>query len=189
MKRIVLLLVVSLMVLGVAAGPALAWYAPHPRTAYIETIFAPGWDEWAGLADPLNVIHHNGPIPHNWNVVVAVTWEDNQMGAKLAPAVFINTFSLHAVGGGWSKTVVNPARAARYWSPAYACDPVQLPGAYAADWVVPLGKLPKGKYAGWGRIRTLASYPTWMDDNGNLLSDPVWADKLDLKVAHTFTVK
>lgn len=189
MKRLVLLLALSLLALGVAAAPALAWYDVHPRTAYVTTVFAPGWDEWAGPSDPLNTIHHNGPIPHGWNVVVAVTSVDGEMGAKLAPAVIINTFSLRKVGGGWSRAVTNPVRAAKYWSPVYAWDPVGAPGLYGEDWFVPLGKLAKGKYQGWGRLQTLAAYPTWTDENGNLVTDPVWMPKENIKVKHTLTVK
>jgi hypothetical protein len=189
MKRLLLLLVLSLVILGVAAGPALAWYDMHPRTAYITTVMGPGWDEWAGPSDPLNAIHHNGAIPRSWNVVVGVTWADSEMGARLAPALFINSFSLHKIGGGWSRKTTDPMRLAKYWSPSYAWDPVGSPGVYADDWYVPLGKLAKGTYKGWGRMQTLAAYPTWMDDQGNLLTGPVWQDKMDVRLPHTFTVK
>jgi hypothetical protein len=54
---------------------------------------------------------------------------------------------------------------------------------------VSLGKLPKGKYTGWGRLQTLASYPTWVDADGKVVTTPIWAPKEDTKVKHTFTVK
>jgi hypothetical protein len=189
MKRLLLLSALSLLALGVAAGPALAWYHMEPKTAYITTFQAKGWDEWAGPTDPLNGIHHDGAVPHGWKVALGWTWLDSQTGARLAPAEFLNTFSFAKKGGSWSKEIGDPAKAARFWSPLYEWDAATMPGVYGEDWYVSFGKLAKGTYTGWSKTITLAPYPTWVDDNGKILSEPVWVPKETTRVAHTFTVK
>jgi len=188
MKRVVLLLVLSLVILGVVAGPALAWYDIKPHTAYVTTYQIKGWDEWTGPG-PFDTTHHEGAIPHGYKVVLGVTWLDSQLGAKLAPVEFLHTFALHKVNGAWSVRALDPTRTVRYWSPVYEWDAVGSPGVWGDDWWVPLGKLAKGTYAGWVREQVLSSYPTWVDENGAIVTEPIWLPKYDTKWSHTFTVK
>ena len=63
------------------------------------------------------------------------------------------------------------------------------PGAWADDWWVPLGKLAKGTYSGWVREQVVSDYPTWMDESGAIVTDPIWLPKYNTRWAHTFTVK
>jgi hypothetical protein len=187
MKRLVLLLALSLLILGAVAGPAVAWYDVKPHTAYVTTYQAKGWDEWTGPG-PFDTTHHKGAIPHGYKVVLGMTWIDSELGAKLAPVEFLHTFALIKVGGAWSRGVLDPGKTVRYWSPAYEWDAAAEPGLWAEDWWVPLGKLAKGTYTGWARERVLSSYPTWTDESG-LVTDPIWLDKFDTTWKHTFTVK
>ena len=84
---------------------------------------------------------------------------------------------------------LDPARTVRYWSPPYEWDAAQMPGVWARDWWLPLGKLGKGTYTGWVRERVIAKFPTWLDENGNIQADPVWQPKFDMKFRQSFTVK
>jgi hypothetical protein len=188
MKRLLLLSVFVVVVLGVAAAPALAWYNPKLNTAYVTT-FTSGWDQWNGPSDPLNATHHTGAIPHGWSVVLGMTWGDSETGAKLAPIEFLHTFSLHKVNGTWSRKITDPVRTVRFWSPAYEWDSVGSPGIWASDWWVPLGKLAKGTYKGWAREQVLSTFPTWTDDTGALVTDPIWLPAYNTKWSHTFRVK
>jgi hypothetical protein len=187
MKRLLLLLALVVLALGVTAAPALAWSHIHIHTAYISA-YAAGWDEWNGPTDPLGLTHHTGAIPHTWPVVLGLTWLDSQTGARLAPVEMLHTFSLHKVNGTWSKKVLNPVRAVRFWDSVYEWDAVRYPGVWAVDWWVPLGKLTKGTYKGWVREQVLSSYPTWLGDSG-LVTDPIWSPAYNTKWSHTFKVK
>jgi hypothetical protein len=187
MKRSLLLLVLVLLVLGVAAAPALAWNNVQPNTAYITT-FSGGWDSWNGPADPYGTTHHTEAIPHSYKIVVGLTWQDSQTGARLAPVALLHTFAFHKVNGTWSKTVTDPLRAVRYWDDAYVWDSVKYPGVWAIDWWVPLGKLAPGTYKGWVREQAISEYPTWTNDTG-LVTDPNWIAPYSVKYKHTYTVK
>jgi hypothetical protein len=187
MKRLLLLLVLSLMILGVAAGPALAWYDIKPHTAYVTTYQVKGWDEWTGPG-PFDTTFHKGAIPYGYKVVLGVTWMDSELGAKLAPVEFLHTFALRRVGDTWSRSALDPGRTTKYWSPAYEWDSVGEPGVWGEDWWVPLGKLARGTYTGWARERVMGPYPTWLGDTG-LVTTPIWQPKFDTTWKHTFTVK
>lgn len=189
MRRLLLLLVVTMLALGVVAGPAAAWYAPKAHTAYVSPFDKSGWAEWAGPSDPLNAIPRTGRIPHGWNVVISLTWMDSETGAKLAPIVFDHTFKFSNASGTWSKKALSPWRTVRFWSPAYAWDSVGSPGFFASDWWVPLGKLARGTYKGWVRETVVSAYPTWVDDQGALVADPIWSPGYSVKWARSFKVK
>jgi hypothetical protein len=189
MKRLLLMLVLVLLLMVLVVAPALAWYAPKPHTAYVSPFDKTGWAEWAGPSDPLNVIAHTGAIPHGWEVVVSLTWLDSQTGARLAPIVLQHTFSFSKVNGAWSKKALSPQRAVRFWSPAYEWDAVGAPGLYGSDWWVPLGKLAKGTYKGWFKEQIVSEYPTWVDENGTILTDPIWNPASSARLQRTFTVK
>jgi hypothetical protein len=188
MKRLLLLLALVLLTLGVVAAPALAWDHIQLNTAYI-TSFRSGWDSWNGPSDPFGTTHHTGAIPHSWKVVVGLTWMDSQTGAKPAPVEMLHTFAFHKVNGTWSRAVTDPLRAVKYWDAAYEWDSVTYPGVWAIDWWVPLGKLAPGTYKGWVRQQVISQIPTWMDNNGAIVTDPIWVKAYSVKYAHTYTVK
>jgi hypothetical protein len=188
MKRLLILLVLVLLALGVIAAPASAWSHIQPHTAYI-TPFSAGWDSWNGPSDPLGLTHHTGAIPHDWKIVVGLTWMDNQTGARLAPVELLHTFSFHKVNGTWSKSVTDPVRAVRFWDKAYEWDAVGSPGVWAIDWWVPLHKLAPGTYKGWVRERAISEYPTWMNDSGAIVTAPIWLPAFNTKWTRTYTVK
>ena len=52
-----------------------------------------------------------------------------------------------------------------------------------------MGKLGKGTYAGWVRERVVAEFPSWLDENGNVQTDPVWQPKFDMKWRQSFKIK
>jgi hypothetical protein len=187
-KRLLLLLAACLVVIGVIAGPAGAYYNPKPNTAYVFVFDNRGWDEWVGPG-PTDTMHHTGAIPRGFRVALGTMWADGQFGARLAPAEFLHTYSLQRAQGGWARRALDPGRTVRYWSPVYQPDASQMPGVWARDWWVPLGNLATGSYTGWVRERTVAAYPTWIDENGNVLSDPVWLPKYSMKWQQLFTVK
>ena len=120
--------------------------------------------------------------------MLTVTWLDSETGARLAPIVFQHTFSFSKVRGTWSKAVLKSQNAVRFWSPAYAWDATNYPGVYGRDWWVPLGKPAKGTYKGWVREQVVSEFPTWMDDNGNILADPVWSPASNVKYSRSFAV-
>ena len=189
MKRLLLVLVLCLLALGVVAAPALAYYAPKAHTAYVSIFDKSGWGEWAGPSDPGKMIVHTGPIPHDWNVVVRSTWLDSETCARLAPIVFQRTFSFSKVNGTLSEKVLNSQRAVRFWSPVYVFDAVNYPGGYARDWWLPMGKLAKGEYRGWVKEQVVSDYPTCMDPDGAIVTDPIWSAKYTHKFPRTFAVK
>jgi hypothetical protein len=187
-KRMLLLLAVCLLVLGIVAGPAAAYYDPNPRTAYLFVFDNSGWDEWVGPG-PNDTQHHTGAIPRGFRVALGTMWADGEFGVRLAPLEFLHTFALHKAGGGWAKRALDPAPTVRYWSPPYEVDAAQMPGVWARDWWIPLGKLAKGTYVGWVRERAVASFPSWLDENGNVLTEPVWQPPYDVKFRQSFKVK
>jgi len=111
MKRLVLVIALCLLVLAAAATPALAWYAPQERTAYIDGYFQPkGWLEWAGPDDPLSLVVHRGdPIPAGWPVYVCVSWVDfKYAGAVQVPSRMFNEAAFARDGGGWTWEAIGP---------------------------------------------------------------------------------
>lgn len=189
MRRFLLILVLVLVVTAVVAGPASAWYAPKAHTAYVTIFLKTGWDEWAGPSDPLNMISHTGAIPHGWKVVMKMSWADSETGARLAPLLFDRTLAFSKVKGSWSLKVLKPQKAVRFWSPAYEYDAATRPGVWARDWWVPLGRLAKGRYKGWVREQVVSEFPMWLDDNWNVLSDPVWSPAYTTTFSRSFRVK
>ena len=143
MKRLILMLALSLLILGVVAGPALAWYDIKPHTAYVTTYQPKGWDEWTGPG-PFDTTHHKGAIPYGYKVVLGVTWIDTQLGAKLAPVEFLHTFALHKVNGAWSRRALNPAATVRYWSPAYRVGRRRIAGCVGRRLVGAAGQAHQG---------------------------------------------
>ncbi len=188
MRRLLLLSVLVLLGLGVAAAPALGWSHIQLNTAYI-TAYTGGWDTWNGPTDPYGTTHHTGAIPHTMKIVVGMTWMDSQTGAKLAPVAMLHSFAFHKVNGTWSKQATNPLRAVRFWDTAYVWDSVKYPGVWAIDWWVPLGKLAPGTYKGWVREQVISQFPTWMDNSGAIVTDPIWIAPYSVRYAHSYKVK
>jgi hypothetical protein len=191
MLRVTLVVLSALIVAAAAAGPAGAWYAPQPKTAYIDVaVPGSGWWEWAGPSHPTEKIKHaTDPIPSGWPVSLAMTWLDTKTGAALAPLGIRDTFSFKQKGGSWKLAVLDPLKTVKYWSPAYQFDAAAYPNEWGSDWWAPLGKLRKGTYAGWVRDMTPSAVPGWLDDSGGVLAEPVWIPAWDHTYGHTFTVK
>jgi len=189
MKRLAVLVLLTGIVLAASAAPAWAWYAPKQKTAYVTLSKAKGWVEWAGPSNPLNMIQHKDAIPRGYRVVAGMTWLDSEVGAKIAPAVLRETLSFKKKGGGWSFAITDPAKTVKYWSPAYQWDPATLPGVWALDWWVPLGKLKPGTYTGWMKDQALGPVPSWLDDQGNVVATATWLKPWKNQFKHSFTVK
>ena len=190
MKRLVLVIALCLLVLAAAATPALAWYAPQERTAYIDGYFQPkGWLEWAGPDDPLSLVVHRGdPIPAGWPVYVCVSWVDfKYAGAIQVPSRMFNEAAFARDGGGWTWEAIGP-RTADCWSPVYLWDP-EVPDLFGRDWWAPMGTLPAGDYSGWFRSFIPRPFPTWSDEEGNQLAVPEMMPTMDETVYHTFRVR
>jgi hypothetical protein len=189
MKRLLLLLALVVVVLGLIAAPAYAFYAPQHETAYIDAYFQPrGWVELVG-PDYRLVVHVGAPIPRDWPVVVAISWLDARPGAEQIPAHEHDLFTFTRTTGGPKYSVDTLAESRKYWSPIYLWDPVNLPGIYARDWWVPLGTLPPGTYTGAYHTWADEPFPTWTDEDLNLLEAPVLYPVWDVTVPHTFRVQ
>jgi hypothetical protein len=191
MKGLLIVILVVVAWPAALAAPAAAWYAPAERTAYIDLTGGPtGWIEWAGRDDPSGmIVHKKDPIPHDWEVVVATCRLDAEPGVRLAPLVFCYTAAFKRTHGPWGFRLLSPERALKCWSPAYQRDPATAPRVWARDWSVRLGQLPSGGYTGWIKACVSSAFPTWMDENGTILDEPVWCDASVRTYKHTFAVK
>jgi hypothetical protein len=178
MKRLLLLLALTIVVFALGASPAYAWLAPQHDTAYISPYSNPvGWVEWVGNSNnPFATVDHTDAIPHGWNVVVAVTWADLRLGATLVPCEVFHTLSIAHTTGCPTYKLPTAASALRYWSRPYQWDSSADPKVWARDWWVPLGKMPAGDYTGLVREWAPRAFPTWID--------PVTGADLDL--AHPY---
>jgi hypothetical protein len=189
MRRFLLLLAVVLLALAAFAPAAMAWYAPAEHTAYIDFWFDPtSWYEWDADA-PDGLIEHNEPIPADWPVVVATTWLDSRRGAAIAPLFILHTMTVQNTDGSWTFAVPTANKGTRYWSPIYEWDPVTMPGFWGRDWWVPLGTLPPGRYTGAVHEWAPEDFPTWVDEEWNLLDDPILYPAYDLTLPFSFRVK
>lgn len=186
MKRFILIIVLVTAALALSAAPALAWYAPQPQTAYIDYWSVPhGWLEWNGPGDPYGATIRRGAIPRGWDVVVATSWADSRRGAEMAPANMQHGLTVAKQGGGWQLRVRLPGSS--FWSPVYAWGP-SLPGAWARDWWVPLGKLAPGDYSGTVRDVAPRAFPTWLDEEG-FVTEPIIMPAWDETIPISFTVR
>lgn len=191
MKGLLIVIVVVAAWAAAFAAPAGAWQAPAQRTAYIDVAGAPaGWVEWAGPDDPLGtIVHGKDAIPHDWEVVVVASRLDGEPGARLAPLVFCYTAAFKRNHGPWGYRLLSHERALKCWGAAYQADPATESRVWARDWCVRLGQLPRGGYTGYVKACVSSPFPTWMDENGTVLDEPVWRDAYVRTYKHTFAVK
>jgi hypothetical protein len=159
MKRPLLVVGLVLVVLAMAAVPALAWYEkPVMDGAYVFPLADNPdlplgfWAEWTG-ADAKTIAYDPGtPIPSGYEVLLAFTSGDASKSAVLRET---DVFLLSATvtdASGHVVARVSEEQAKAIWSPLY-----RSASDWYHDWWWSLGRLPDGSYKVTMRERLTAA--------------------------------